>query len=80
MKSFPRYRLPVLIGYLIPPILSFFLARELSYHLSIKILLFVVFMVILYLSEVLIGLKVTQLWNKRMGKKQRKEEAGANQK
>lgn len=63
MKSFPKYRIPVTIGWLVPFILSFFLLREIPVHLVLKILLFPLIAIAMIFAEAYIGMKIVGLWN-----------------
>lgn len=69
MKSFPKYRIPVILGWIIPPILTYFLVRELPFSIIIKIVVFPVLLVILFFTEILVALKIAGFWNKWQRKK-----------
>lgn len=71
MRSFPRYRIPAIIGWLLPPILSFLIVRELPLHLALKIVAFPVLSVLLFFAETLIALKIAGVWNDWQRRKER---------
>lgn len=72
MKSFPKYRIPVLIGWILPPILSFFILREIPIHLILKIVLFPLLAIGFVFAEALIGMKIVGVWNRWQERKEKK--------
>lgn len=69
MKSFPKYRIPVIFGWVMPPILAFFLVRELPFSIVLKIVTFPILTVVLFFIEILVALKIAGFWNKWQRKK-----------
>lgn len=63
MKSFPSYRILVIIGWIAPPIISFFLLREFPIHIIIKIILFPILSVLIFFGLAILGLKISKVWN-----------------
>lgn len=74
MKSFPRYRIYAILGWLIPILVSFYLARLPKIHWAWKILLFLFLFPIVFFLTVAIYVKVGKLWNRRQRKIQKDSE------
>lgn len=71
MRSFPKYRIPVIIGWLLPPVLSFFILRDLPLHLILKIVIFPFLAALLFFAEVLIAMKIGRIWNNWQRRKEK---------
>lgn len=72
MRSFPNYRIPTIIGWLLPPLLSFLITRELPFHIVFKIILFPILAVLLLFGEVLLAMKICGIWNSWQSEEKRK--------
>lgn len=73
MKSFPKYRIPVIIGWVLPLVLSFLILREVSLHLVLEIVIFPILAVGLFFAEILIAMKIASLWNDWQRKKNQED-------
>lgn len=74
MESFPRYRIYAILGWLIPILVSLYLARLPKIYWAWKILLFLFLFPIIFFLTVAIYVKVGKLWNRRQRKIQKDSE------
>lgn len=68
MKSFPRYRIYAILGWLTPILISFYLARLPKIHWVWKILSFLILFPTTLAITIAIYVKVGKLWNRRQRK------------
>ncbi len=72
MKSFPSYRIGVIFGWVLPPIISFFLLRRIPIHLIFKIILFPVFSILIFFAITVLAMKISTIWNDWQRRKEKK--------
>lgn len=70
--SFPGYRIPVIIGWILPPLLSLLIVWESPLHIVLKIVAFFVLTLGIFFFEVLLALKIGGIWNRRQRGKEEK--------
>lgn len=69
MSYWIKYRIPSIIGWVLPFVLALFLARELPFNLLFRFLSFLCLSLVLFFSEIIIAMKVVSVWNRWKEKK-----------
>lgn len=73
MKYLIKYRIPTVIGWVLPFILAFMVMRRLSFNFLVEAVLFVFLSLVFLFSEVLVAMKVAGVWNDWQRKKSNRD-------